>query len=190
VVGSITCLNVHPVAWDPSTAPDHRITTILGDGCHLDFADKSFDIVFSNSVIEHVGSNQKQKAFASECLRVGKAIWIQTPAFECPIEPHYLAPFVHWLPTSVQRRILRHFTPWGLIQKPTSADIDEVVSTTRLLTRHEFTSMMHNCSIYSEKIMGFLPKSYTAYRKENASPLSSAKSPMATSESGMLPNLK
>jgi hypothetical protein len=55
-------------------------------------SDQEYDIAFSNSVIEHVGDWERQAAFASEIRRVGKNLWIQTPAKECPIEPHYLAP--------------------------------------------------------------------------------------------------
>ncbi|MES2571180.1 MAG: methyltransferase domain-containing protein [Verrucomicrobiota bacterium] len=117
-VKRIDSLNIHPVEWDSAAHPDYQIRTVIGNGCALEMADKSYDIVFSNSVIEHVGSWEQQQAFAAEIRRVGKALWIQTPAYECPIEPHYLAPFVHYLPPSVQRRILRWCSPWGLITKP------------------------------------------------------------------------
>jgi hypothetical protein len=93
----IDCLNVHAVNWDAAGYPNHRIATTVGDGCALACGNGSYDIVFSNSVIEHVGDWEKQKAFAGEARRVGRKLWIQTPAFECPIEPHVLAPFVHWL---------------------------------------------------------------------------------------------
>jgi len=56
VVGSIDCLNVYNVAWDGGAAPDYQIRTCVGDGCQLDFRDRSYDIAFSNSVIEHVGT--------------------------------------------------------------------------------------------------------------------------------------
>ncbi len=57
-------------------------------------------VVFSNSVIEHVGTWEDQQAFAAEVRRVGRRLWV--PAYECPIEPHYLAPLVHYLPKEVQ----------------------------------------------------------------------------------------
>jgi len=68
----VDCLNLHAVAWDNTQHPEHRISTIVGDGCALPQGDDSYDIVFSNSVIEHVGGWQKQKAFAEEVRRVGK----------------------------------------------------------------------------------------------------------------------
>jgi len=167
VVGSITCLNIHPVKWDSMSAPNHHIQTVVGDGCKLGFPDGSFDIVFSNSVIEHVGSFENQQAFARELRRVGKHLWIQTPARECPIEPHYLAPFVHWLPPILQKKLIRHFTPRGLIQKPTPAAVDEMVSTTRLLSYKELTGLFPDCEVLTEKLAGILPKSYVAMRRHD-----------------------
>jgi hypothetical protein len=94
---SVTTLNLHPVDFvqTPDLPP---IRTRVGDGCKLDYADASFDIVFSNSVIEHLSSFERQQAFASEARRVGRALWIQTPAKEFFIEPHLLAPFIHYFP--------------------------------------------------------------------------------------------
>lgn len=92
LVARIDCLNIHPVKWNPESAPNHSIRILIGDGCQLEMSDQEYDIAFSNSVIEHVGDWERQAAFASEIRRVGKNLWIQTPAKECPIEPHYLAP--------------------------------------------------------------------------------------------------
>jgi hypothetical protein len=138
---------------------------MIGDGCNLDFPNNSYDIVFSNSVIEHVGSYENQKAFASEVRRAGKSLWIQTPAYECLIEPHYLAPFIHWLPKKWQKKLVRHFTIRGLLDQPTSVEVDNMVETTRLLSFKEFKNLFPDCEILIEKMLFIIPKSYIAVRK-------------------------
>lgn len=165
ILQSIDTLNVYSVEWNDAIFPDHHIRTMVGDGCALQFADKHYDIAFSNSVIEHVGSWEKQQAFAKEIRRVGKSIWVQTPAFGCPIEPHYLAPFVHWLPKKVQLKIVRWVTPWGLIQRPSVKQVNKMVETTRLLKKREIQILFPDCKIYTEHLLGIIPKSYVAVRK-------------------------
>jgi ubiquinone/menaquinone biosynthesis C-methylase UbiE len=61
----------------------NNIDSITGDACDMkDFKDKKFDIVFSNSVIEHVGDFKKQLDMANEIQRVGQNYFIQTPNCE------------------------------------------------------------------------------------------------------------
>jgi SAM-dependent methyltransferase len=159
----ILCLNVHPVEMPPPG--DLQIETVTGDGCTLPYPDASFDIVFSNSVIEHVGDWNRQLAFAQEARRVGKQLWIQTPAYEFPIEPHYVAPCIQYLPKWLQRRILRWCTPWGLLQKPTRAEIDEAINTTRLLSKREMRCLFPDCEIIGEPFCGLFSKSWIAVRR-------------------------
>ena len=46
----------------------------------LPFPDKSFDIVTSNAVLEHVGSPENQRRFVGELMRIGKRVFIRRPA--------------------------------------------------------------------------------------------------------------
>lgn len=162
---SIDILNIHEIDWRPAEHPGYSIRTRVGDACQLDSRDAEYDLVFSNSVIEHVGSIQRQRAFASELRRVGRKLWVQTPAYECPIEPHYLTPFVHYLPRSVQKKALRWLSLWGLVQKPSEGVIGSMVDSTRLLTRREMTELFPDCEILTEKLCGPFPKSYIAVRR-------------------------
>lgn len=73
------------------------------DGCALPFPDKSFDIVFSNAVIEHIVGDSRQEQFAREAMRVGKSWFITTPNYWFPLEVHYLLPFFQFLPPGAQR---------------------------------------------------------------------------------------
>ena len=78
-----------------------RFHLCSGIACDIPFPDKSFDLAFSNSAIEHVGSEENQFKFAREMMRVGKRIYCQTPSRLFPIDPHLTAPFLHWLPNSL-----------------------------------------------------------------------------------------
>lgn len=71
----------------------------------LPFDDGLFDLVFSNAVIEHVGSRQQQRAFVDEILRVGRRAFITTPNRRHPIEFHTVTPLLHYLPPRVYRPI-------------------------------------------------------------------------------------
>jgi SAM-dependent methyltransferase len=68
----------------------------------LPFADGEFDLAYCSSVIEHIAPAQRA-AFAAELRRVARGWYVQTPAYSCPIEPHALLPFAHWLPPAVRR---------------------------------------------------------------------------------------
>ena len=162
----IDTLNLHEIAWANTEAPDHNIRTIVGDACALTMPDKSYDIGFSNSVIEHVGSWERQMQFASEIRRVANALWVQTPAFECPIEPHYLTPFIHYLPRPVRKRAVRWFTVWGWVQRPNQDQIEEMVEGIRLLRKREMKLLFPDCEIVTEYMLGFIPKSFIAVRRK------------------------
>jgi hypothetical protein len=88
---------------------------VAGDGRRLPFRDGAFDVVFSNSVIEHVGGPESQRRFAREAARVGRRYWIQTPNRWFPVEQHLLTPLIHWLPQRWQRAIVPRWTLWGAL---------------------------------------------------------------------------
>jgi SAM-dependent methyltransferase len=75
-----------------------EIDARVGDACNLPYPDKYFDVVYSNAVIEHVGSYENQKKMASEIMRVGKSWFLATPNRWYPFEFHLRLPFVTWLP--------------------------------------------------------------------------------------------
>jgi Methyltransferase domain len=164
-VRRIDSLNLHEVHWNSGDFPDHDIRLLTGDGCALDLPDQSYDIGFSNSVIEHVGTWERQQQFASEIRRVAKSLWVQTPAHECPVEPHYMTPLVHYLPRAAQKRMLRWGTLWGWIARPTRKEIDVAVDTMRLLRKSEMRELFPDCEIITESMLGFIPKSYIAIRR-------------------------
>ena len=114
-------------------------------------------------MIEHVSSWENQKRLSDEIRRVASPVWIQTPAHEFFVEPHLLTPFIHWLPRSWRRRMLRNATVWGWVSRPTEEEVEEFHRTVRLITFDEWKSLFPDCDIHIERWLG-MPKSYVAYR--------------------------
>jgi len=106
---SVRVLNIHPQSFDSSELMHVRCD--VGDGCALPYPDRSFDWVFSNAVIEHVGSSARQKEFASEIRRVARrGYFVTTPNRSFPVDPHTLLPFYQFLSPGFQKRVCR-FSP-------------------------------------------------------------------------------
>ena len=101
----ITALGLHDGAGFRGAYPE--IAYVQGDACALPFPDQSFDVVFSNAVIEHVGDAERQRLFVAEALRVGRRVFLTTPNRWFPIEVHTRLPLVHWLPEARCRSRLR-----------------------------------------------------------------------------------
>jgi hypothetical protein len=148
------------------SVPDERsrqFTWVVGDARHLPFKPRSFDIVYSNSVIEHVGPCEDQKLFARECRRVGQGYYVQTPNKWFFFDPHLISPFVHWLPRKMQRSLVRKFTLWGILGRPSKEEADFFLEYTHLLGETELSRLFPDASMRHE---GFLrmTKSLTAVR--------------------------
>jgi SAM-dependent methyltransferase len=106
---SVTVANLDPPDHKIDCSCDFRI--IIADGRSLPFENRSFDWVFSNAVIEHVGNWEDQRQFASEIRRVAsKGFFITTPNRYFPIEPHALLPLYQFYPERLQPLAL-HLSP-------------------------------------------------------------------------------
>lgn len=142
----------------------HPFRTLAGDACDIsNFADQTFDIAHSNSVVEHVGDWARMKDFAKETRRLAPRYFVQTPNFWFPIEPHFMCPLYHWLPEPVRARIL---TMTGLGHYPRAASWDAAISAVqgaRLLSRRMMATLFPDANIVTERV-ALLPKSLMAIR--------------------------
>jgi SAM-dependent methyltransferase len=163
---SVVLLNM-PRAGSGQRSTAAGLEYVHGDGCHLPFGDGSFDIVFSNSVIEHVGGPESQARFAHEIRRTGRGYWVQTPNRYFPVEMHLLTPLVHLLPAEWRAFIVRRFTVWQWIQRPAAEEkrfyIEHFVSDIRLLSAGRMQQLFPDAVILRERFFVFT-KSLIAYR--------------------------
>jgi hypothetical protein len=160
---TVTLLNL---SEDLTGTDDETFTHVVGDACNLaGYADGSFHIAHSNSVIEHVGGWVNVKRFASEIRRVATGLFVQTPYFWFPVEPHYIAPLIHWLPRPLQEAMVRAF-PLGHFRRREpdwDAAMVAIDATPRLLDQRAFRLLFPDCTIVKERFL-LLTKSLIAVR--------------------------
>lgn len=151
-------LNIQPV----SNAK--MFTSIAGNATALrGFADQSVDLVYSNSVIEHLFTLEAQQQMASEVRRVGKAYFIQTPYRYFPIEPHWVFPFFQFLPRSLRIGLTRKFHLGHIPRLPDPVQAARQVDEVRLMTIPELEKMFPDGNLYKEYFMGMI-KSVVMYK--------------------------
>jgi hypothetical protein len=152
--GRLTVVNL-PSATSHSVPPD--VEVIVGDACAA--ADlvkgKTYDIVFSNSTIEHVGGHDRCQAFASSVRRLAPRHWIQTPYRYFPIEPHFVFPGFQFLPVALRSRLA---AIWPLsYTKSIGGELDDplgAVLATELLGRTQLGYYFPDSKILSERVLG------------------------------------
>lgn len=145
--------------------PNPRIfTTDICDCCVLSYDDQAFDIAHSNSVIEHLVDWEHMRAFAQQTRRVARSYYVQTPSYWFPIEPHFGAPFFHWLPEPIRAGLVMRRS-FG--SHPKAATVDwamDFIQNARLLDRRQFGHLFSDGHISSEKFAG-MTKSFIAIRE-------------------------
>lgn len=149
-------LDVEPVT-------DSRFESLQLDACNMsDYTDNAFDLVYSNSVIEHVGNWANQKRMASEIRRVAPRHYVQTPSFWFPIEPHLRMPIIHWLPEPWRVAIVRA-RACGFYPRAKNADeARTILDDARLLDFQAMTELFPDSKIEREKYL--VTKSLIAIR--------------------------
>lgn len=144
---------------------DPRFTSLAGNACAMpEFGDNSFDIVHSNSVIEHVGRWNAMKDMAREVSRLAPCYYLQTPAFGFPIEPHFRTPFFHWLPTPWQLWLTRRFALGAFPRAETMDDAMRFIEDAILVDAARFRMLFPEPARFEKERFFGLTKSFIAIR--------------------------
>lgn len=151
---------------------DFPIRVEVGDARQLSYPDMSFDLVHSNSVVEHVGGWRDMVAYAREVRRLAPSYYVQTPYFWFPMDPHFFRlPFIHWLPNSLRLSLHRRFKlGWG--ERAENVDKGmEAVESNVMLDKAQFRCLFPDASFTAERFLG-LTKSLIAVRQGPFAPQS------------------
>ncbi|GAB2728020.1 class I SAM-dependent methyltransferase [Streptomyces bullii] len=154
------------VNLDPHTAREAEpgITAVVADACGPclpgRFSAERFDLVYSNSVLEHVGGHYRRRQFTDTVHAQGTHHWIQTPYRYFPVEPHWLFPGLQWLPFRARVAVSQYW-PLGHIRRAGRADAVRDVQEVELLSVTEMRSYFPASDIWIERFAG-LPKSLVA----------------------------
>jgi Methyltransferase domain len=151
-IPQVTVLNIRPgpaqllpeVHWVVGDARDSRL-----DG-------SVFDIVFSNSVVEHLTDWDSQVQFANEVKRLAPGYFVQTPNKWFFIEPHFLTPFIHWLPKPIRRSLGKRATVWGWSSGATREQYNSQLKQIRLLGMREMRELFPGARLVGERWMGMV----------------------------------
>lgn len=139
---------------------------VAGDACDPPpaLADEGFDLVFSNSVIEHVGGHARRRAFAAAVHALAPAHWVQTPNRFFPVEPHWVCPGFQFLPPAAQAQVMRRW-PVGnySARRWTREEALRLVLGTELLCTAQMRFYFPGSEILRERFAG-LTKSLIAVR--------------------------
>jgi hypothetical protein len=140
------------------------VRRVEGDALQADqlLIGEEFDLVFSNSLIEHLGGHAARRRFADVVFRLADSYVIQTPYRYFPVEPHWMFPAFQFLPIAARswlapRWPLGHTRGWSA-----EAATSEVMSA-ELLSLAEMRTYFPDAEIVWERIAG-LPKSMIAIK--------------------------
>jgi hypothetical protein len=142
-----------------------NFSSFAGDVCDLsDLDDMSYDLVHSNSLIEHVGMWQSMVKMAVNVRRLAPAYFVQSPYFWFPIEPHFRFPLWHWLPESWRYRLIMTKNIGYMKKAPSVSDAMSSVQSAILLDFRQYATLFPDAQIRRERFCGFT-KSLIAVRQ-------------------------
>lgn len=139
-----------------------HVVPVVGNACDPRLlAGERFDLVYSNSVLEHVGGHAARLAMAGNVHRFAARHWVQTPYRYFPVEPHWLCPGMQWLPAAGRVKVAQ---VWPLGHAGRADDRETAMSAvlgTELVGLTEMRHYFPGSRILTERYAG-LVKSLTA----------------------------
>jgi Methyltransferase domain len=155
-------VHVTVINLEPHPPLCSQVEAIVGDARELDpWADQSVDVVFSNSLVEHLGGWPEQLAFARNVRRVARNYFVQTPNRAFPLEPHFMFPGFQFLPREIRSWLVQHFALGWMPRRPNRDAALRIVDEIRLLKAAEFRALFPDALIWPEQIL-CLTKSFVA----------------------------
>ena len=165
----VTILNLTQSEIGTGASDADRIRVELGNACAAPYADRSFDLVVSNSVIEHLETLANMTSFAGETRRIAPAYYCQTPNFWFPIEPHfYKVPLFHWLPRPTRAWLLRTFPVATAGRASSVLRSYQIVDDARLLSKTQLAALFPDAELIPERFSLLFVKSWICIRRPAA----------------------
>lgn len=150
---TVVLSNVEPPP--PDAADDPVFSHVTEDACALQRPDRAFDLVHSNSVIEHVGDWARMEAFAREVARMADGYFVQTPDYWFPLEPHFGFPLFAQLPRPMQRALLMRRDLGFIPRAGTVAQAEAALDGVRLLDSRQMRDLFPDAELTHERVLGF-----------------------------------
>jgi hypothetical protein len=158
-------VEIHLFNLEPTEVRHRKFVSHCGNACDLGrYNNNSFDMVHSNSVIEHVGGWKQACDMAGEVRRLAPTYYVQTPNFWFPYEPHFRFPAFQFLPEQVRYRLLM-WCNLGFGGRRTTVDAAmRGVQSVDLLDMRQMRELFPDAVMKRERI-GPLTKSILAIRE-------------------------
>lgn len=146
----ITLINL-----EATPTQSNRFQSIAGNATDLsELDDKSFDLVHSNSVIEHVGNWDKMSKMAANVRRLAPQYYVQTPNFWFPYEPHFRCPLFQYLPEQVRAKLLMTFNLGFGGRRQTLDAAMRAVQSAVLLDAKQMRTLFPDADLQRERLYG------------------------------------
>jgi hypothetical protein len=150
----VLIVNLEPSSQEPSAS---WIREVRADACDLPshISDGTYDLAYSNAVIEHVGGHSQRMRFAEAVHKLAERHWVQTPYRYFPIEPHWLFPGFQFLPMNARAELSRR---WPLVHTRSESREQglRAAMSVELLSRTEMTFYFPDSTLRTERMMGMV----------------------------------